>query len=63
MAIADNAVYDDGRRTAGPDSLEVNYELPDDRNCMRSIELYRPEHDEIESVARSSPCTSPSRTP
>jgi magnesium transporter len=52
MALVDNAVYVDGRRSADPDSLEETYELLRARQGMAWIGLYRPDVDEIRSVAR-----------
>ena len=52
MALVDNAVYVDGRRTADPRSLDETYELLRQRRGMAWIGLYRPDADEIRSVAR-----------
>jgi magnesium transporter len=52
MAMVDNAVYVDGRRTADPRSLDETYELLRERQGMAWIGLYRPDAQEIESVAR-----------
>jgi magnesium transporter len=52
MALVDNAVYVDGRRSADPGSLEETYALLRDRNGMAWIGLYRPDVGEIRSVAR-----------
>jgi magnesium transporter len=52
MGIVDNAVYVDGRRHAEPDSLELTYEMMRQPAGMGWIGLYRPERDEILSVAR-----------
>lgn len=52
MALVDNAVYVDGRRSADPGSLEETYELLRARQGMAWIGLYRPDVDEIRSVAR-----------
>ena len=51
MALVDNAVYVDGRRTADPRSLDETYELLRDRHGMAWIGLYRPDVAEIRSVA------------
>ena len=51
MALVDNAIYVDGRRTADPRSLEETYELLRDRHGMAWIGLYRPGVAEIRSVA------------
>ncbi len=52
MTLVDNAVYVDGRRTADPRSLDETYELLRQRSGMAWIGLYRPDADEIRSVAR-----------
>ena len=52
MAIVDNAVYVDGRRVAEPESLDDTYELLRDRGGIAWIGLYRPDRDEIDSVAK-----------
>ena len=52
MALVDNAVYVDGRRSADPRSLDETYELLRERSGMAWIGLYRPDEDEIRSVAR-----------
>jgi magnesium transporter len=52
MALVDNAVYVDGRRSADPRSLDETYELLRQRRGMAWIGLYRPDDDEIRSVAR-----------
>lgn len=52
MALVDNAVYVDGRRSADPRSLDETYELLRERRGMAWIGLYRPDDDEIRSVAR-----------
>ncbi len=52
MTLKDNAVYVDGRRTADPQSLEETYEILRERRGMAWIGLYRPDADEIRSVAR-----------
>ncbi len=54
MTVVDNAVYVDGRRAAEPESLERTYELlrcQHGRGCMAWIGLYRPDADEVTSVA------------
>ena len=54
MTVVDNAVYVDGLRAAEPESLDRTYELlrrQDGRDCMAWIGLYRPDADEIASVA------------
>ncbi|RRQ28072.1 magnesium/cobalt transporter CorA [Rhodococcus sp. Eu-32] len=51
MPIVDNAVYVDGVRTADPDSLDHTYEAMRERNGMAWIGLYRPDDDEIASIA------------
>jgi magnesium transporter len=52
MALVDNAVYVDGRRSADPRSLDETYELLRQRDGMAWIGLYRPDADEIRSVAQ-----------
>ena len=52
MTLVENAVYVDGRRTANPASLEETYELLRERKGMAWIGLYRPDVDELRSVAR-----------
>ncbi|REE75513.1 magnesium transporter [Rhodococcus wratislaviensis] len=52
MTIVDNAVYVDGRRTDNPESLDCTYETLRERGGMAWIGLYRPDLDEISSVAR-----------
>ena len=52
MTLVDNAVYVDGRRTANPASLEETYQLLRERKGMAWIGLYRPDVDELRSVAR-----------
>jgi magnesium transporter len=51
MPLIDNAVYVDGHRTADPASLDETYELLRERHGMAWIGLYRPDADEIRSVA------------
>lgn len=56
MAVVDNAVYDDGQRCEAPESLETTYELLRERSadgspCLAWIGLYRPDEQEIASVA------------
>ncbi|WP_072807003.1 magnesium and cobalt transport protein CorA [Rhodococcoides yunnanense] len=51
MPIVDNAVYVDGKRTADPETLDTTYEVMRERAGMAWIGLYRPEIDEINSVA------------
>jgi len=52
MAVVDNAVYVGGQRTAVPRSLDETYELLRQHHGMAWIGLYRPDADEIRSVAR-----------
>ena len=52
MALVNNAVYVDGRRSADPHSLEETYEVLRERRGMAWIGLYRPDLEEIRSVAR-----------
>ncbi len=51
MAVVDNAIYVDGRRAADPESLEQTYELLRDEHGMGWIGLFRPDAEEIASVA------------
>jgi magnesium transporter len=52
MALVNNAVYVDGRRSADPRSLDETYEVLRQRRGMAWIGLYRPDVEEIHSVAR-----------
>ncbi|HEY5438065.1 MAG TPA: magnesium/cobalt transporter CorA [Acidimicrobiales bacterium] len=52
MPIVNNAVYVNGQRTADPKSLEETYEVLRERKGMAWIGLYRPNVEEIRSVAR-----------
>jgi magnesium transporter len=52
MSVVDSAVYVDGQRFAEPDTLEVTYELLRQSSGMGWIGLYRPEREEIQSVAK-----------
>jgi magnesium transporter len=52
MALVDNAVYVDGQRSADPRSLDETYELLRERHGMAWIGLYRPDVEELHSVAR-----------
>ncbi|HKR50208.1 MAG TPA: magnesium and cobalt transport protein CorA [Pseudonocardiaceae bacterium] len=56
MTVMDNAVYADGRRCVAPESLETTYELLREHSagggeCLAWIGLYRPDEQEIASVA------------
>ena len=56
MTVVDNAVYADGRRCVAPKSLETTYQLlrehcADGGPCLAWIGLYRPDEQEIASVA------------
>jgi magnesium transporter len=51
LPIVDNAVYVDGKRAVTPDNLDSTYEAMRDRHGMAWIGLYRPEEEEINSVA------------
>lgn len=51
MAIVDNAVYVDGHRTADPEDLDETYFLLRQRQGMAWIGLYRPDAEELQSVA------------
>ena len=50
-SLVDNAIYVDGRRTDNPANLEETYELLRQRRGMAWIGLYRPNRDDILSVA------------
>src|SRR5271156_7146136 len=52
MAVLNNAVYVDGLRTADPRTLDETYEVLRDRQGMAWIGLYRPDLEEIRSVAQ-----------
>jgi magnesium transporter len=52
MPIVNNAVYVNGLRSADPKSLEETYEVLRERKGMAWIGLYRPDVEEIRSVAR-----------
>jgi len=52
MALMDNAVYVNGRRSADPRSLDETYELLRERDGLAWIGLYRPDQEEIQSVAQ-----------
>lgn len=51
MTIIDNAVYVNGRRTTDPEGLEETYFLLRQREGMAWIGLYRPDSQELRSVA------------
>lgn len=51
MGIVDNAIYVKGARHAEPDSLETTYTLLEDCGGMAWIGLYRPQRQEIDSLA------------
>ena len=51
MALIDNGIYVTGRRTASPRSLDETYEQLHEHAGMAWIGLYRPDADEIRSVA------------
>ncbi len=51
MPLVNNAVYVDGRRSADPRSLDETYEVLRERRGMAWIGLYRPDVEEIHSVA------------
>ncbi|WP_255771623.1 magnesium and cobalt transport protein CorA [Pseudarthrobacter sulfonivorans] len=51
MTIIDNAVYVNGVRTADPEDLDETYFLLRQREGMAWIGLYRPDGDELRSVA------------
>jgi magnesium transporter len=52
MPIVNNAVYVNGQRSADPKSLDETYEVLRDRKGVAWIGLYRPDVEEIRSVAR-----------
>jgi magnesium transporter len=51
VTIIDNAVYVDGHRTADPEGLEETYFILRQRQGMAWIGLYRPDAEELQSVA------------
>jgi magnesium transporter len=51
MALIDNAVYVQGRRTQDPANLNETYEVMRDRGGMAWIGLYRPTAVEVRSIA------------
>jgi magnesium transporter len=51
MVVIDNAVYLHGKRVASPPSLDETYELLHEKGNMAWIGLYRPDAEEIRSVA------------
>lgn len=51
MSIVDNAVYVDGYRTSDPESLDETYFIMRQRQGMAWIGLYRPDAEELRSVA------------
>ncbi|WP_141895134.1 magnesium and cobalt transport protein CorA [Microbacterium kyungheense] len=51
MALIDNAVYVQGRRTQDPANLNATYEVMRDRGGMAWIGLYRPTAGEVRSIA------------
>jgi magnesium transporter len=52
MTVVNNVVYVDGRRSADPRTLEETYEVLRERRGMAWIGLYRPDVEELRSVAR-----------
>lgn len=52
MAVIGNVVYLDGRRCAVPPSLEMTYETMSSSGGMGWIGLYRPDSDEVGSMAQ-----------
>ncbi|MGW5153665.1 magnesium and cobalt transport protein CorA, partial [Rhodococcus koreensis] len=52
MTIVDNAVYVAGVRAASPATLDSTYEILREKEGMAWIGLYRPDQEEIDSVAR-----------
>lgn len=51
MAIIDNGIYVGGARTANPDSIDETFELMRERGGMGWIGLYRPDAEELQTVA------------
>lgn len=51
MTMVDNAVYVNGHRTDNPRNLDETYEVMRERGGMAWIGLYRPETEELHSVA------------
>lgn len=51
MAIVDNGVYVNGRRTANPQNLDETFELKRSHGGMAWIGLYRPDGTEVQRVA------------
>jgi magnesium transporter len=52
MVLVNNAVYSDGKRSTDPSSLDDTYRAVRECRGMAWIGLYRPDFDEIQSVAR-----------
>ncbi len=52
MALVNNAVYVGGKRSADPRTLDETYEVLRERRGMAWIGLYRPDVEELRSVAR-----------
>lgn len=52
MTVVDNAIYLSGGRTVRPDSLDSTYELLHESGGMAWIGLYRPDVEEMTSVAK-----------
>ncbi|QBJ98359.1 magnesium/cobalt transporter CorA [Rhodococcus sp. ABRD24] len=52
MTIVDNAVYVEGKRVDNPENLDSTYETMRRLQGMAWIGLYRPDTDEVQSVAR-----------
>jgi len=52
MALVDNGIYVKGHRTGNPATLDETYELLRQRDGMAWIGLYRPDADELQSVAK-----------
>src|SRR5690554_2950501 len=51
MALIDNGIYVNGRRTGAPKTLDETYELLRELDGLAWIGLYRPEEGELLSVA------------
>ncbi|HEX2247010.1 MAG TPA: magnesium and cobalt transport protein CorA [Arthrobacter sp.] len=52
MSLVDNAVYVDGHRAASPESLDETFELLREHQGMAWIGLYRPNTEDVRTVAR-----------
>ncbi|MFS0867210.1 magnesium and cobalt transport protein CorA [Microbacterium sp. 179-B 1A2 NHS] len=52
MAVIDNGIYEAGRRTGSPSTLDETFELVQEGRGMAWIGLYRPDAEELHAVAR-----------